>query len=398
MKLRLSVLAVSAMIAASALMAADAPTVYGRINKEMRNVKQRKEANKARTTQLRDVAGAETMIGAKGNVPFDTGVEARYTIELGLNSNRDAGSNTSATGTTIYENGERIRIRQARIDLINKWGAISLGQTWALDAIRQVGLDPLAGSGAQLLGLESSDVTGWVAGMYGMRTRYLVDAIQYRIEYNGIGFALSHDNNNSVDNLAIDTNASREKWSTAMLTFDREFNDLKVNAHAVYATADIESNAPAVNGQASLNSDKDYWTIGSKFGFHDFSFSFAYSKSNEGEFDADSTFVVSPKDKDRKHFLLGLAYNITEKWTIAATYGRTSFQDEETVAASDGNTFKGGFQKQSAIGVIHKCSANVIARLAYSSQVQKAGIGDISTLDTHSNTADTIMAGVTLLF
>jgi hypothetical protein len=380
MKLRLKVLAVSAMIAAPMLMAVDAPTIYGRINKEIRNVKQRKEANKGATTHLRDVAGAESTIGAKGVVPFDTGTEARYTIELGLNSNRDAGSNSGTTGT-IYENGERIRIRQARIDLINSWGAVSLGQTWALDALRQHNLDPLQNTGAQLLGLESSDVTGWVAGMYGLRTRYLVDAIQYRIEYNGIGLGLSYDNDNSVDNLTINTDGARQKWTTAMLTFDRDFNGLMVNAHAVYAMGDYESNARTVVNQPSLKSDKDYWTVGSKFSFSDAAISFAYSKSNEGEYDADTTAaIVTPKDKDRKHFLVTGSYKFATKWTAAVTYGKTTFEDTEVITSSDAaSTFTGGSQNQIAAGIIHECSSNVKSRLIYATQKQHAGIGDITS-------------------
>jgi predicted porin len=418
MKQRLSVLALSAMIATPAVMAVDAPTIYGRINKEIRHIEQSPEINRGKITGSRDVGGAETMLGAKGMVPFETGVEAKYAIELGLNSNIDTGASSSGT---VDGNGERLRIRQAIMHLISKYGAVSIGQGWALDSIRQMGLDPLAGTGAQLLGLESTDVVGTTPGMFGMRTRYIVDQLTYRIEANGIGLALSTDNNNTGDSLVRNSDGARAKYYTAMGTFDHDFGGLMMNSHAVYSRGDIESNSVAVGiaGQPALDADVAYWTLGSKLSIGAFSFAAAYSESDEGEYDGDArASFVNPMQRERKHYLATLNYNLNSVWTIAANYGRTNFGENEApvtgITDASGtttatSTVVGGYQSTKAIGIIHNCSSNIKSRLVYAHQIREAGKIDSAASATPTdifgtggnrtkNAAKTIIAGVTLTF
>jgi hypothetical protein len=423
MKLGLSLLAVSAIMATSVTMAADAPTIYGRINKEIRRIEQSPEVNRSKITGSRDVGGAETMLGAKGMVPFETGVEAKYAIELGLNSNIDNG--TSASGTIDTTTGERLRIRQAIMHLITKFGAVSVGQGWALDSIRQMSLDPLAGTGAQLLGLESTDVVGTAPGMFGMRTRYIVDQLTYRIEANGIGLALSTDNNNTPDTLVRDSNGStaagtgRAKYYTAMATFDRDFGGVMMNSHVVHSRGDIEQSSVSgtIAGQPALDTDVSYTTVGTKFTMDKLSLAGAYTTSNEGEFDNDSqTEFVSPAQRKRKHYLASLNYNINSTWTIAANYGKTTFSENEAPVAGvvdrNGTTVAttgvvGGYQSTKAIGVIHNCSSNIKSRLVYAHQIREAGRIDSATsgndifgtgANNTKNTAKTLIAGVTLTF
>ena len=111
---------------------AEGPTVYGLINKEIRNFSQSSEANggegAAGTFAITDVDGFESRFGIKGGGDL-TNSKYTYLLEVGLNSNLDY----DESGTTTDES--RIRLRHSMIAVEGGFGKVLVGNYWRRSAL-----------------------------------------------------------------------------------------------------------------------------------------------------------------------------------------------------------------------------------------------------------------------
>ncbi len=346
-------------------------TPYLLLNKEYRYVSQDDAANKGNWTGVTDVDGFETRLGVKGNSKLNGNLVAAGKIELGINSQKDNGA------------GENIRIRLAQIDLSGKFGKITVGKHWNPNSLRMLGLDPFTATGAQLLGLDSKDIDGAVAGNFGMKARYFNDGFTYYTpDFSGVKLSVTADQ--SSDTLVKDADGDTQKWTTAVLTFDKKFGNYQLNSHITYAMGDFEGDG------SNLDNDQNFITVGLKFSSELFGVSFAYTKEDRGEALNSSNKTV---DVERNHMLAAAWYNY-KKFTFGLNYGKTEFgEDADTI---DGVDYKNGEQSQVAVGVIYKLSNNFKTRLIYKNQKTTANQAIVGT--SKENKADVVLAGITATF
>lgn len=349
-------------------------TPYLLINKEYRVLNQESSANKNTTTGVTDVDGFESRIGIKGKKDTEDGIAVSGKIELGINSARDNG------------NGDRIRIRLAHIDLMKAGsGTLTLGQHWNPNTLRMLKLDPLTGTGAQLLGLESGDVEGASGGNFGMRARYFNDGITYASpNVNGFKASLTADQNS--DTLDQNSDGQGQEWHTFVLSYDVKVAGGGINSHFTYAMGDIENVAGS-----DLDNNQSFMTLGIKYSTKTYGASFAYTSDNRGE-----TLVGSSKeDVERQHALLAGWYS-QNKITYAVNYGATTFGDNENIGTS--TDAKGGSQTQMAAGVLYALTPKVKTRLIYRIQnIETDGNGVVAG-SSNSNDTNAIILGATVSF
>lgn len=347
--------------------AAEGPQVYGIINKEYRHVDQDDLAARQSSTGITDVDGFETRLGAKGTHDLKDGLKAHYKIELGINSQRDLVSPTHSD--------ERIRIRLAKADVEGNFGTVTVGQDWIPNTLRMLALDPLTATGAQLLGLESGNVKGAVAGNFGMKARYFKDQIGYASpSFSGAKIYITADR----DATSVDNSSATSNWYTSMVTYDQDFGGVKLNSHFTYAFED----------QRLTNSEdhESFMTLGAKISASGFALGLAYTIDNLAR------TGTPAKDVERKHMLATASYDMGDL-TFALNYGNTQFDSDET--AITGTT--GGEQTQIAYGVIYKLSKDVKTRLLHRHQSIEGKTGAIFGTKK-DNKADAFIAGLTVMF
>lgn len=374
-KLLLGMLIVPAMTANAAGL-----TPYILINKEYRSLSQDKLASKSKSTGITDVDGFETRLGAKASQDLENGMTAKGKIELGINSNRDGG------------NGERIRIRLAQIDLGGSFGNVTLGQHWNPNTLKMLSLDPFTATGAQLLGLESGDVSGATGGNFGMKARYFNDGITYKTpEFAGLYASVTYDQSN--DTLDRDADGGTSKWTTVLLNYSRKMmGDHTLNVHLTRAMGDVENDATAT---ANLDNNEAFTTLGLKFSCPKFGASAAYTIEDEAQIATAAAPTVAT-DLETKHMLAAVWYNMN-KFTFGLNYGKSSFDDKANVGTGSTDN-KGGSQTQIAAGVIYKLAKNVKTRLIYRNQkIETKGNGTIVGT-SKTNKANAIIAGATVSF
>ena len=347
-------------------------TPYILINKEYRHLSQDDAAKKGSSTGITDVDGFETRMGAKGSQKLENGMTATAKVELGINSARDNGS------------AERIRIRLAQAGVAGNFGAVTVGKHWNPNTLRMLSLDPFTATGAQLLGLESGDVTAAVGGNFGMKARYFNDGITYASpKMHGAQLSVTADQ--SADDLNLDSDGNTEKWTTAMLTYDRKFGKHTLNLHVTKAMGSVEHDF----ANNSLDNDEDFMTVGAKFSCNQMGFSAAYTKEGRAE-------VTKGEDVERKHMLAAAWYNMGNL-TLGLNYGKTEFGDKENLGVDTTN--KGGEQTQIGAGAIYKLSKNVKTRLIYRKQTVKTnGTALITGSTVKENSANAFITGITMSF
>ncbi len=366
----------TAMLAltSNAALAIEAPTVYGLINKEYRHVDQEKEALKTTSTGITDVDGFETRLGAKGGFDATDTLKVSYKIELGINSQKDNGGASSST-TTTTANGddsvtttstsdtERIRIRLAQVDLKSSFGTFTIGQAWTPNTLKMLKLDPFTGTGAQLLGLESGDITGNVGGKYGVKANYFKDLITYTTpEMSGVQAyftqyktAAALSNTDSVSTVYEAVLAYNSKW---------------FNPHFTYGKEEKRGNNDNAN---------KYFNLAARFNLGKIMFSAGFGKETVGK--------SGTTDIEYDHMLAAFSYMMSENLTIAANYGTTDFGDKGTTT---------GDQTQFAVGPIYKFNKNFKTRLIYKNISRESKTALIGT--KKENKANVLIAGLTVGF
>jgi len=355
-------------------------TPYILINKEYRHLSQDDSAKKGSSTGITDVDGFETRIGAKASRKLESGMTATAKVELGVNTAMDNGASDNSKAQF---SGERIRIRLAQAGVAGNFGAVTVGKHWNPNTLRMLSLDPFTATGAQLLGLESGDVEGAKSGNFGMKARYFNDGITYASpKMHGAQFSITADQN--ADDLDKDSDGNTEKWTTAMLTYDRKFGEHTLNLHVTKAMGSVEHDF----ANNSLDNDEDFLTVGAKFSCKKLGFSAAYTKEGKAE-------ATKGVDVERKHVLAAAWYNMGNL-TLGLNYGKTEFGEKENFVTGDNG--KGGEQTQIGAGAIYKLSKNVKTRLIYRKQTVKTN-GDTNIVGTtKENKANAFITGITMSF
>lgn len=228
-KVMITALAVASTAAlADTTVKMDAPTVYGKINKEMSYTTQDVKSRKT-FSGVRDVDNSESRLGVKGTADADI-VKASYAIEVGLNSSNDSDTTKG-----------RIRMRLAEVKFDSKLGTVTVGQTYTPMSKKALTLDPL---GNTIFGVAYADqkvlignATAYGKGGLGAIYRARLDLISYTTpSFAGLTYSFSSDKDNKMSNdptSAAYGNTSYEH----MLDFNRKFNDVSLNAFVSYQTA-----------------------------------------------------------------------------------------------------------------------------------------------------------------
>ncbi len=237
----------------------DAPTVYGKINKEMTYADQDVKSRKS-FSGVRDVDNSETRLGVKGNVEADM-VKASYALEVGLNSSND--SDTSKG---------RIRMRLAEVKFDSKLGTITVGQTYTPISKKVLTLDPLSNT---IFGIAHADQRALFAntqifgkGGLGAVYRARLDLISYTTpSFAGLTYSFSSDRDNKMSNDPANASYGNTSYEH-MVDFNHKFGNVSLNAFVAYQTT--------ADAAQKDNTDLVY---GAKVGFMNFDVAFSMSNS-----------------------------------------------------------------------------------------------------------------------
>jgi hypothetical protein len=347
-------LSLTLLLATNMTFAMEGPTLYGLINKEYRYVDQDDEALSTSSTGVTDVDGFESRLGAKGSHSPKDNLKVNYKIELGINSQRDGA------------NAERIRIRLAQADLAGKYGTLTIGQAWTPNTIKMLKLDPLTGTGAQLLGLESADFVGNVSGKYGVKANYFKDLLTYTSPEMGGMQAYLTQYKSSAD---LSNSSAVSTVSEVVLAYNSKW----FNPHFTYGKEELRGD--------NENADS-YWNLAARFNFDKMTVALGMGKEVVGK--------SGTTDIEYDHMLATFSYMMNNRLTIAANYGSTDFGNKGSTT---------GDQTQFAIGPICKLSKNFKTRLIYKNIKRTADTASELGLATKKeNKANVIIAGLTLGF
>lgn len=314
-------IALLAVVASPLAIAADMPTVYGKINKVFVNTDQEQNSTKTRTRKssegVTDVANSESRLGAKGEVAVDGGMTANYKLELGVNSTSGNGKGT-------------LSIRHAEVALKHAFGTLSFGQMYTPMSTLALGADFLYET---IGGMAGSDVAARVdkaSGSIGFNYRARVDGVTYQTpSFMGLTYTVSQDKNNTNDN----NTAGVESHTEQVLSYKRDLGGMDLNvyvAYDMYSMTGTKDNKELIYG---FNLSKDALKL-----------SFAMSGS-------ESTTAGNNFAKEIDRMFAGLSYNM-DKHTVSFTY-----QTRETT--NDGAKGTNNEVTQMALGYKHNCTKNL---------------------------------------
>lgn len=375
--------------------AADLPQIYGRINKEIKYIKQDPAAMRKQFYGPTEVDGAESNLGVKGKVPAGP-LTANYKLEIGVNSSRNNQPGNNAPMVDGLNSDQRIRIRYAFASVGNpKWGTVLVGQEALAGYARLYSYDPLAYSGAQLIGGDYSFIAGYAGNGYPILPRGFstVNQINYSTPVmSGVRLLLSHDFNNQT-NSAKTIGTPAEDWWSGEFDYDIVLKDISnISVTGVYSTQQKRG--------VIANYESAYWQLGLKSVIND--------KTKL------SVIYVSYYKTDNvqdKSWFGSISYDLLPKLTLAVTYTTTAFsnyvRNNAAYAAFDINGSQGS-QRQWAIGGIYKFSENISTRLVYANYYRRTPGGMNNTVPgtlpddpfnlRNSNTAHSLLGGLLLTF
>ncbi|MCK5072533.1 MAG: porin [Bacteriovoracaceae bacterium] len=343
------------VLASAALAELKMPTLYGKINKEYRYVKNETKFKYATNTNVVDVENSESRLGVKGAYDYD-GLKSTYKFELGLNS-----TNASA---------ERIRIRIAEGTVGNEFGAIVFGQTWMAGEVEAVLHDPLAGTGVSLVGVDQRSMVEGIEDFIGVEYRGRNDLIGYKSpKFYNFQFSTTVDKNGSasLDDTQT-TGKAPTNWQNC-LTYNNKFGDLSLGLTGVYKK------------RSGAATDKNVSTVGGlKLGYMDFAFTALYTKYS---FETPNGTATKQKTEN-KHMMASLKYVLLKNNTFALTYGKVEVDTGLTKALTDKDS-----TSQIAFGYIRKLGDHLSARVTYANLKKEY---DDATLETAGGNKGQIFA------
>lgn len=215
-------IALLAVVASPLAIAADMPTVYGKINKVFVNTDQEQDSGKTRTRKssegITDVANSESRLGAKGEVAVEGGMTATYKVEMGVNSTKGGGKGD-------------LSIRHAEVNLKHNYGTLSFGQMYNPISNLALAADPIYET---IGGMAGADVAARVEnaeGAIGFTYRGRVDGASYQTpSMMGLTYTIAQDKNNDNDN---DT-ANVATHTEHVLSYKRDLGGMDLNLYVAY--------------------------------------------------------------------------------------------------------------------------------------------------------------------
>ncbi|GEM_PF-4543396 len=303
-------LAALAVISTAAQAEMAMPKIYGKLTKNYMHVDQESSFNRKSTPGLVDTDNSESRLGAKGHYEINSSLTAKYSLELGLNS----AANNDGTGTS-----GRIRIRLAKIDMVSKFGTLTLGQDYTADSLSMLKVDTFSGTVASGVG---ADYAAYVAGTQsgiGFKYRSRKDQVKYATPvFAGVQYTVSVDKNDNRSNnpAATSPEVYAPTYTTHLLSFDK-----KMDAMTLRLQSSLTHWAQASTGD---NSNLHFGTV---LGFGNLTFKAGWSKEEN-----ESVNSVSTNTDETTRMTLGFTYGMGDHTARLAYYA--SEKDAKTSTAT----------------------------------------------------------------
>ncbi|MEI8347558.1 MAG: porin [Pseudomonadota bacterium] len=360
-------------LGAGAVLAADvtatAPTVYGKVNKEIKYIKQEDKFNTVKMLGPQDPTSSVSRLGAKGTVGTE-GLKANYVLEMGLNS---TGDNSSGT----------IALRQAYISAGDFWGSVIAGQTDTATWGIYTDIDPLQTTSAAMTTNQLSSTTDFqisnnsaptshqITGI-GFLNRSRQDLVGYKSpNFQGLQFYTTWDKNNMNTNTVGTTNYTY--WEN-LLTFEKKLALVTPKLYLGY-----------VKQSGGMTLRKDTNLIGAvRVMVKDFVVGLSYSTRKN------TTDTRSDINKKEKRMVATAKYTMG-KLSAVATYAKAKVDNGLT-----NNDLDKANHTQCAASIAYNVYAPLELRLTYAKY--KYEEDNNSQNEEHGNTAKVVIFGTQLTF
>ena len=323
-----TLIALAALAAAGATLAQSSVTIYGRMDLGMSQQETRIGSTPAGTVQDQfSLAGAQnewtgSRLGFRGTEDLGGGLRAGFVYEIGINPDRDAGTNAQT--------------RLANLSLSGGFGTVVVGTFMnAFDTVREFS----PGSGSIPGGRATVFEAGAVTERFDSRSQ---NAIAYvSPDFNGFRFSAGFVNN-SDETLTLAGTPDAGGFDYTGMILGVAFNQGPLRAQFAYGNLDIGFHSgidtdPATTGLQSagslgspVNTDVTNWALGLSYDFGPAVVSFVYEDSSR-----DMVPVAAGRDA-----LDGVDRNA---WEIGARFPMGAFapyvtfgQGERTVIATNG--------------------------------------------------------------
>lgn len=359
-------IALLAVVASPLAMAADMPTVYGKINKAYVNVDQEQNTAKDRNNNsnagIVDVQNSVSRIGAKGELSQE-GMTVAYKLELGLDSTGNSG----------------VALRNAEVSLKHAYGTLTLGQTY--NPLSNIGLsaDPMTENIAGFQGIDmaafvnqASDLnTNLGTSGIGFAYRGRVDGVTYTTpSMMGLTYTISQDKDNKNKR-----ETKSENHTEHVLSYKRDLGGLNLNLYAglgTWSQTETTDNKDMVYG---LGLSKDA-----------FKFNFTMSES-------ESTAVGSKFAYEVSRMFAAASYSMN-KHNVAVSY--QSREDKNF----DGTKDQKIETTQMAVAYKHQCSSAMDLNLTFAKlEIEDTTAGATATTKKdNGNDATLLSAGIQVKF
>lgn len=336
-----------------------APTLYGKINKELRYVSQEDEVSTRVNSGVTDVDGSESRFGIKGSQSAD-GMNVDYKLEVGVNSSKDASTtNSSSTG---------LRIRQANVKVNTSYGSWTLGRATHADRVELDKLDAFSGTSAASVS-SNGDLVDF--SKVGSKARSRNNMIGYTSPtMMGLTVSVEADKD---DNTSLVRTDAVSNWYAATATYARDIAGMNFRIHATKAMED--------SSQAASDTANSFTNLGLTLGNKVWGFGVRLGMQNDGK-----AVTATGKDQETDHMLVSAHY-MMGMHKLALTY-KTSKEDYSAEKQE---------YSQISAGMICKVSKHVSSRLI----VQKSTFSQEATAIAGSLKeigATSVITGITVKF
>jgi predicted porin len=332
------------------------PTIYGKVNKELRYMTQEDDfETKSKFTSVRDVRNSHSRIGVKGDMDLENGMKGIYQIEMGVvtqeNTDEYAGADTG-----IYN-------RLAMAGLETKFGTLTAGQQYAVDAMALLKLDMMLDTSFMGTGYDMGNVSNFVlpTGAFGYNYLSRNEAVNYVTpEMMGIKLGVSMiDKENDLN--------VNEKWNIFYAGYNKTMGANTLEAHLSYGMEKKDTAEDDKYWQTAVGFHMPQLTVSAMYG--------VYTKTEKN---------------DITKMNVGAKYKMG-KCALAVAY----------TASTDDNDGKENKQSQMAATFSHAFNNNLSVRLmAGQVKVEKQEFSntDPATALKAENTAMIVGTGVTVNF
>ncbi|WP_372654147.1 porin, partial [Halobacteriovorax sp.] len=270
------------------------------------HVDQESKFNRKSTPGLVDTDNSESRLGAKGSYEINSSLTAKYTLELGVNSTKtDDGAGTSG----------RIRVRMAKIDMVSKFGTLTVGQDYTADALANLKVDTFAGTVASGVGADYAAYVENATTNMGILYRSRKDLVKYATPvFAGVQYSVSVD---KADKRSNDPSSSNygPTYTTHLVSFDKKMDAMTLRLQSSFTHW----------AQASTG-DNSNLHVGTVLGFGNLTFKAGWSDQESKDLAGVAT--------DTSRMTAGFTYGMGDHTAKLAYY----VTEEEVGAASEEDT------------------------------------------------------------